>query len=708
MLFTAFSFCVLICLFFTSCAEEKGKLQVPGPELKPVILEKHGHERKDDFYWLRERDNPKVIAYLEAENRYFESAMAHTKGFQTTLFNEIKGRIKPADQSVPYKEDGYYYYSRYEEGKEYPLYCRKKGELSAHEEIMLDVNQLAEGYNYFSVRVRNVSPKGNILAYAKDTTGRRFYTLCFKNLEAGTILKDEISNVTGNLAWANDNKTVFYGKQDPQTLRSHRIYRHILGTDTETDELVYEEKDDTFRTYVGKTKSKKYIMISSRQTMTTEVRYLDADIPQREFTVFLKRKRGHEYTVDHYKDSFLITTNLDAENFRLMKTPLSDRSIEKWQEMIPHRKDVFLENLEVFKDYLVLKERKDGLVRIRIIPWNGSEEHYLGFHDPAYSAWIGQNPEFDTPVLRYVYTSMVTPRSTYDYTMQTRDQKLLKQDEVLGGFESANYRTERLHAKARDGVMVPISIVYRKEMKRDGTNPLLLYGYGSYGASMDAGFKGDILSLLDRGFIYAIAHVRGGQELGKQWYEDGKLLKKKNTFYDFIDCAEYLIKEKFTGKGKLYARGGSAGGLLMGAVVNIRPDLFTGVAAGVPFVDVITTMLDETIPLTTSEYDEWGDPNIKKYYDYILSYSPYDNVEAKEYPNILVTTGLHDSQVQYWEPAKWVAKLRCLKTGDGMVLLKTNMEAGHSGASGRFRRYKDTALVYAFFLNLSGRIESSN
>ena len=540
------------------------------------------------------------------------------------------------------------------------------------------------------------------MAYAEDAQGRRIYTIRFKNLATGETLPDVIPEVTSNMTWANDNRTLFYAKQDLETLRSCRIYRHVLGTDPAEDVLVYEETDDTFSAHVLKTKSKRYIMIISSQTLSNEYRYLDAGDPTGAFTSFLPRERGHEYAVDHFENRFFIHTNHEAKNFRLMSTPLDRTGKEHWEEVIPHRPDVLLEGFEVFRDHLVLEERREGLVQIRVMPWDGSQEHYLEFAEPAYLAGTNVNLEFDTTVLRYGYTSMTTPSSIYDYDMVTREKTLLKQEEVLGEFDSADYRTERLHATAADGVRVPISLVYRKGMERNGRNPLLLYGYGSYGHSLDAAFGSARLSLLDRGFVFAIAHVRGGEEMGRAWYEDGKLLKKKNTFTDFIACAEHLIEERYSSRDRLFAMGGSAGGLLMGAVVNLRPDLFKGVVAQVPFVDIVTTMLDPDIPLTTGEYDEWGNPNDKEYYQYMLSYSPYDNVAARDYPHMLVTTGLHDSQVQYWEPAKWVARLRAVKTDPNRLLLKTNMEAGHGGASGRFKRYREIALEYAFLLDLAG------
>ncbi|MCH8956437.1 S9 family peptidase [candidate division KSB1 bacterium] len=698
-------FSILSLLFVCTvlAAEKRSDVKPPMAKVKPKKLENHGHVRTDNYYWLKERENPEVIDYLNAENDYTDAVMAHTKDLQDELFEEIKGRIKQDDSSVPYKLEDYFYYTRYETGKEYPLYCRKKGSLEGTEEIMLNVNKMAEGHDYFAVRGRKVSWNQDLLAFAADTVGRRIYALQFKNLTTGEILPDMIPAVTGNMAWANDNKTLFYAKQDPATLRSFQIYKHTLGTDSATDPLVYEEKDDTFRCYVSRTKSKKYIVIGSSQTLSNEYRYLDAHNPEGEFSIFMPREREHEYNIDHYGDHFYIRTNLNAKNFRLMKTPVAKTAKENWREVIAHRDDVFLQNFEMFNDHLVVGERKDGLRQIRVISWDGSDDHYLNFGEPAYLAYVSTNPDFNTTTLRYGYQSMTTPNSIYDYDMISKKKVLLKQDEVLGDFSSENYVTERFYATAHDGAKVPISIVYRKGIKMDGSNPLLLYGYGSYGNSIDASFNSARLSLLDRSFIFAIAHIRGGQEMGRQWYDDGKLFKKKNTFTDFIDCGKYLVKEKYTSSDKLFCYGGSAGGLLIGAVLNMAPELFYGAAAAVPFVDVVTTMLDDSIPLTTSEYDEWGNPNEKDSYDYMLSYSPYDQVEAKNYPHLLVTTGLHDSQVQYWEPAKWVAKLRALKTGNNRLLLKTNMEAGHGGASGRFKRYKEIAFRYAFFLDLAGK-----
>ena len=668
----------------------------------PTRLEKHGHTRVDDYYWLRQRESAEVISYLNIENERAAKEMAHTRDFEERLFEEIKGRFKQTDMSVPYKRDDYYYYTRYEQGKEYPIYARKRDSLDRPEEIMLDVNALAEGHEFFSVGGTAVSSGQDILAYAVDIEGRRIHTVHLKNLSTGEILPDVLPTVTENLAWANDNKTLFYGKQDETTLRQFQIYRHVVGTDPAMDQLVYQEDDETFVAYIFKTKSKKFLMIVSAQTISQEYRYLDADDPHGEFKIFLPREREHEYHIEHFHDRFIIRTNDHAKNFRLLSTPMEKPERKHWQEIIPHRDDVYLGDFELFKDYLVLEERTRGLTQIRIVPWSGGEDHYLQFDEPAYRASLGANLEFDTVTLRFEYTSMKTPQSIYDYNMATRQKALLKREEILGGFDPDHYMTERLFARAKDGTEIPISILYRKGMERDGRSSLLLYGYGSYGLSIDAAFASPRLTLVDRGFIFAIAHIRGGQEMGRQWYEDGKLLKKKNTFEDFIACAEFLIREQFTSTEKLFAMGRSAGGLLVGAISNMRPDLFKGIVAEVPFVDVMTTMLDASIPLTTGEYDEWGDPNQKEYYEYMLSYSPYDNVERKAYPAMLITGGVHDSQVQYWEPAKWAAKLRELKTDDNRLLLKTNMEAGHGGASGRFRRHHETAFSYVFLLDLAG------
>jgi oligopeptidase B len=677
--------------------------QPPKAQIIPKQLTIHGQTRVDNYYWLSERDNPKVLDYLKAENDYTLAVLKPAEALQEKLFKEIVGRIKQTDLSVPYRSEGYYYYTRFEEGKDYPVYCRKKGSLEAPEEILLNVNEMAQGHGYYAVNGYSVSPDGNLISFGVDTVSRRKYTLHFKDLRTGQILPDAIVNTAGPAAWAADNKTVFYTQIDDTTLRPQKIFRHVLGRPGDTDKMVFHEADETFNTYVYKSKSKKYIFIASEQTLSTEFRFIPADRPEAEFKVFQPRTHDLEYSVDHYKDKFYIRTNLDAKNFRLMTAPLDRTAKENWAELVPHRPDVLLEGFELFTGALVLGERKNGLVQIRIMPWDKKvPEHYVDFGEETYAAYPDENPEFDTEWLRYSYESLTTPASTYDYNMVTKEKKLLKRQEVLGGFDAAKYRAERHYATARDGVKVPVSLVYRKGFVKDGRAPCLLYGYGSYGYSTDADFSSARLSLLDRGFVFAIAHIRGGQEMGRSWYEDGKLFKKKNTFTDFIDCADYLVAQKFTNPGRLFAEGASAGGLLMGAVVNMRPDLFKGVIAGVPYVDVVTTMLDKSIPLTTGEFDEWGNPENKEYYDYMLSYSPYDQVEAKKYPALFVTTGLQDSQVQYFEPAKWVAKLRALKTDKNPLVLWTNWEGGHGGVSGRFRRLNQTAMEYAFILDLAG------
>ena len=678
-------------------------IPVPLATKKPKELTIHGVTRTDPYYWLNERENPEVIDYLTAENQYTDTLLAHTKAFQEKLYNELVGRVKQTDMSVPYKDNGYYYITRYEEGQEYPIHSRRKGTMESNEEILLDVNVLAKGFDYYAVGGKTVSPDNKLMVYSEDTLSRRIYTLRIKNLTTGELLPDIIPNTSGGATWAEDNKTIFYATKDT-TLREYKIWKHKLGTSVSKDQVVYEEADETFGVFVYKTKSKKYIIVGSYSTVSQEYRYLDAANPDGELKMFQPRKRGLEYGIEHYNDFWYVRTNKDAKNFRLMKTPLAATTEDNWTEVIPNRDDVLLEGMDVFKNYLVLSERKAGITQLRVIPTQG-KEHYIEFGEKAYVAGTSINPEFDTDILRIYYQSMTTPNSTYDYNMNSKQKTLLKQQEVLGGFNPEDYRSERIMVKVRDGVEVPVSLVYHKDTPLDGTSPCLLYGYGSYGASMDPGFSMSRLSLLNRGFVYAIAHIRGGEEMGRQWYEDGKLLKKKNTFNDFIDCGQYLVDHKYSSPKGLYAMGGSAGGLLMGAVVNMAPDLWAGIIAAVPFVDVVTTMLDESIPLTTGEFDEWGNPKEKESYDYMMSYSPYDNVAAKNYPPILVTTGLHDSQVQYWEPAKWVARLREMKTDKNPLLLHTNMEAGHGGASGRFRQFKETALEYTFLLDLAGKLD---
>jgi len=676
--------------------------QPPVAKKVPHEITAPGGTRTDDYYWLDERDNPDVLAYLEAENAYTAAMMKPLRKLEDTLLAEMKGRIKEDESTAPYELNGYWYYTRYVEGGEYPLHCRRQGGPEGPEEIMFDGNALAAGHRYFALRGLEVSPDTRLAVVAVDTVGRRFYTLRVKDLVTGAMLDDAIPDVTPNATWALDNRTLFYVKQDPETLRAYQVWRHELGTPVAADHLVYQEDDDTFSVGVSRTKSDRYLLIDSDQTLSTEYRILEADDPTGEFRVFQPRQRDLEYHVDHQGGRFLVRTNLFAANFRLMECPLDKTWLANWREVVPGRDDTLLEHVEVFRDWLVLTERYGGLSHLRILPADGGPDHTLDFGEPTWAVWTAENPEMDTDVLRYGYTSLTTPRSTFAYDMRTRAKTLLKQEEVLGGFDPAAYEEEYLHVKARDGVEVPVSLVHRKGLKKDGSAPLLLYGYGSYGFSSSPWFRSSVLSLLDRGFVFAIAHVRGGQEMGRQWYEDGKLLHKKNTFTDFIDCARGLVAEGYTAPDRTFAMGGSAGGLLMGAVVNMAPDQWKGVVAHVPFVDVVTTMLDESIPLTTGEFDEWGNPRDKVYYDYMLSYSPYDNVEAKAYPAMLVTTGLHDSQVQYWEPAKWVAKLRAMKTDKNPRLLRINMDAGHGGQTGRFRSLEETAMSYAFILDLAG------
>jgi len=676
------------------------------PSVKKIskTLEIHNDVRIDNYYWLNDRENPEVIDYLNAENDYTKVMMAHTEAFQKNLFEEMKGRIKEDDSTVPYKLNGYWYITKYETGKDYPIYLRKKGSLDAEAEILFDCNEMAKNHSYFSLGGISISPDNKMAAFSTDTVSRRKYTVQIKNLETGAILDDKIENTTGSATWANDNKTLFYTMKDEVTLRSHKIFKHKLGSEAKNDVEVYHEADETFNTFVYKTKSKKYIIIGSSSTLSSEYRILSADTPDGEFKIFQERTEDMEYSIAHYDDAFYVISNCDgATNFKLLKTTETATGKDNWKDLLPHREDVLLEDIEIFKDYLVVNERENGLNNIRIISWDGSEDYYLPFNSETYTSYIGNNPDFDSDVMRYGFNSLTNPSAVMDYNFKTKTSEIKKEQEILGGkFNKENYESKRVWATARDGVKVPISLVYKKGIKLDGTNPLLQYAYGSYGSTIDPSFSTIRLSLLDRGFIYAISHIRGGEYLGRHWYETGKLLTKKNTFTDFIDCSKFLIEEKYTSNKHLYAYGGSAGGLLMGAIINMNPELYNGVLAAVPFVDVVTTMLDDSIPLTTGEYDEWGNPNNETYYHYMKSYSPYDNVEAKAYPNMLVTTGLHDSQVQYWEPAKWVAKLRELKTDSNKLLLQTDMDSGHGGASGRFESLKEVALEYAFLLDLEG------
>jgi oligopeptidase B len=673
-------------------------IKPPVAAIKPHTFKEHGNTRIDNYFWLKERENPEVIAYLNAENAYCDEMLKDTKADEETLFNELKARIKENDESVPYLDGGYYYYNKYVQGKDYAINFRKKGSLEGKEELLMDENERAKGHTYYDLGSLEISNDNNLLAYSEDTVSRRLYVIRFRDLTTGKEFEEVLQNTTGEAVWASDNKTVFYVDKDTETLMERKVYRHVIGTPQSKDVLVYEEKDEEFSLSIGKTKSKKYIEIVSNSTLSTEVLLLDADKPDGKFVPFLPREEDHEYSLTHDGVNFFVVTNWKAKNFRLMQTTTAfNKSKNDWAEVIAHRKDVLLEGLDIFKNFMVVEERKEGLLNMRFINRNTKEEHYLNFGEPTYTAYTSYNPEYDSDVIRYRYTSLTTPMSTYDYDMASRKKVLMKEQEVMGGgFSRENYISERVYAITADGVKVPISLVYRKGTPKDGSALLYQYAYGSYGSSMDAYFSTARLSLLDRGFVFAICHIRGGQEMGRLWYEDGKLLKKKNTFTDFIACSEFLIKEKYTSAEKLVASGGSAGGLLMGAISNMRPDLYKVIVADVPFVDVITTMMDSSIPLTTYEYDEWGNPNEKKYYDYMLSYSPYDQVKKQAYPNMLVTSGLHDSQVQYWEPAKWVAKLRTLKTDNNVLLFKTNMEAGHGGASGRFSALKEVAFEYNF------------
>ena len=683
----------------------------------------HGDTRVDDYYWMRLTDEQKsakekdrhtqeVVDYIDAENDYTESRLKHTKKFQDKLFDEIVGRIKKDDESVPYLDNGYFYYTRYEKGKEYAIHCRKKGSLDSKEEILLDENVLAKGHDYFAVGGMDVSPDNQWMSYGVDLVSRRIYTIYFKNLVTGDVLKETIPNSTGSVAWANDNKTVFYTSKNEVTLLPEKIWRHKVGTDSAKDELVYEEKDESFYNGVYRSKSGEFIIIWNSSTLVNDYHILSANDPDGEFNNFSPRGTEHEYSIDHYQDKFYIITNWEAKNNRLMETSENATDMGNWKEVIAHRNDVHLLGMEIFKDHLVLNERKDGLRGLRVINQKNGQDEYINFGEQTYTARISVNEEFNTNILRYGYTSMVTPSSTYDYNMNTGEITLMKQQEVVGGYDQSLYRSERHYALARDGQPVPISLVYKKDLKNDPTfnnqgapdNPqnLLLYAYGSYGSTRDPYFSSTRLSLLDRGFIYAIAHVRGSQIYGRQSYDDGKMLNKKNTFTDFIDAGKYLVKEGLTDPNHLFAEGGSAGGLLIGAIVNMAPELWKGTIAAVPFVDVVTTMLDASIPLTSNEWDEWGNPEEKKYYDYMLSYSPYDQVIDQVHPNMLVTSGFFDSQVQYWEPLKWMAKLRDNWQGENVLYLHMNMDAGHGGKSGRFRRYREVALEYAFLFDLVG------
>jgi oligopeptidase B len=714
-------FSALICVIFAAgCKSDikmNKKVKTPKAEIQAKSLTIHNSTRIDNYFWMRLTDEQKIAknkdvqtqkveAYLNSENEYFNQVTASTNNFQKELFEEMKGRIKEDDTSVPYFRNQYFYITRFEKGSQYPIYSRKKENLEANEEILFNVNEEAKGHEYFQLGGLNVSSDNNLVAFATDTVSRRQYTIQIKNLETGKILSDKIENTTGASVWSNDNKTLFYTKKDPLTLRSSSIYRHILGTDASEDVVVFEEKDETYNTYVYKTKSHKFIVIGSSSTLSSEFRIISADNPYGDWKVIQPREDNLEYSLAHYGDYFYIQTNKDnATNFKLMKTPVNKTTKENWVDVIPHREETLLEDVSIFKNYLVIEERTEGISKIRIKTWDGKEDYYLPFDEETYSAGVYSNPEFDTDVIRYSYNSMTTPNSVIDFNMKNQTKDVKKEQEVLGGkFNKNNYKSERVWATARDGKKVAISLVYHKDTELTKDTPLLQYAYGSYGYTISDGFSTTRLSLLDRGFVYAVAHIRGGQYLGREWYNNGKMMDKKNTFFDFIDCSKFLIENNYTSAKHLYAMGGSAGGLLVGAVSNLNPELYNGIIAAVPFVDVISTMLDESIPLTTGEFDEWGNPKEKEAYDYMLSYSPYDQVQAKDYPNMLVTTGYFDSQVQYWEPAKWVAKLRELKTDDNILLLHTNMDVGHGGASGRFDALKETARDYTFILALENKL----
>jgi len=667
----------------------------PAAKRAPREIAMHGDTRVDEYYWLRDRDNPDTIAYLEAENQYTASVMEPAADLREKLYNEILGRIKEDDVSVPARKEDWFYYTRTERGKPYGISCRKYASLDAPEEILLDLNLLAAGQNYFRIGAFSVSPRHNLLAYSIDVAGDEAYTVYVKDLAAGALLSDSIANTYDTLEWANDNATFFYTVLD-EAKRPFRLYRHVLGF--KSDELIYEEQDARFWMGLSKSRSERFIYIGLHSKLTSEVRYVRADEPLSEMRVALPRAQGVEYGLSDHGEYFYIRTNQSAKSFRLMRTPIDAPSDRDWEEVIPERAGITIERVDTFESFLVLSERDRGLPGIRVSPASdpACDFHYIEFPEPAYSAGLTGNLEYRTDTLRFAYTSLITPPSVFDYNMDTRERELKKQTEVLGGYDPSLYASERIFAAAGDGVAVPISVVYRKDTALDGTSPMLLYGYGSYGMTMDPGFSSDRLSLLDRGFVYAIAHIRGGGELGKPWHDDGKLLRKKNTFSDFIACAEHLIARHYTAADRLTILGGSAGGLLVGAVLNLRPELFHAAIAKVPFVDVVNTMLDPSLPLTIPEYEEWGNPEDKQYYDYIRSYSPYDNVEAKPYPALLITGGLNDPRVSYWEPAKWAARLRALKTNGNVLLLKTNMGAGHFGPSGRYDRLRETAFDYAF------------
>ena len=695
----------IVLITFASCQSNlKMKKNTPICKKKPELLSIHNQQRIDDYYWLNDRENPEVINYLNSENSYTDSQMKNTESFQKTLFNELKSRIKEEDQSVPYLFNDYYYWSKYEKGFEHPLYLRKKKD-SNIDEVILNGQDLSKDYEFFNIGDYDISENNQIMAYSYDTLSRRIYQIRIKNLITGKLFPETLENTTGSIVFANDNKTLFYVKKDPITLRSFQIYAHELGTDQSKDVLIFQEDDETFSCYAYKTKSNEYIVINSSSTLSDEYRLIPASSPHEKPKVFQKREKGLEYNIYHHGDFFYILTNQNHHNFSIKTCRKDGTNKENWKEFISGKEEVLIEGLDVFNDFLVISQRDRGLIQLFVMNLKTKTNHYIPFNEPTYVVGTSSNLMMNTSKLRYSYNSMVNPGTMYEYDMLTKENKVLKVKEIVGGYDQSQYISERIWASGRDGTKIPMSMVYKKGLQKNSENPTLLYAYGSYGYSIDPTFSSNRLSLLNRGFIFVIAHVRGGEDMGRKWYENGKLLKKKNTFFDFIDCGEHLIKENFCTSKNLYASGGSAGGLLMGAVINMSPNLFNGVIAHVPFVDVVTTMLDESIPLTTGEYDEWGNPNNEEYYNYMMSYSPYDNIQEIDYPNLLVTTGLHDSQVQYWEPAKWVAKLREMKTDEKLLLLKTNMKAGHGGSSGRFEYLKEIALDYAFLFKMENIIE---
>lgn len=693
-------------ILFGACAPPRP--QVPAAPQPPIAavhsyaVQSPNGVRSDNYYWLRDdaRMRPEVLDYLKAENTYYAAMTAHTKTLEDTLYNEIIGRIKQDDSTLPAKYKHFHYYTRYEEGHEYPVFARRRDSENAPEQVMLDGNAMAQGHDFFQIAAQEISPNEQLLAYADDTVGRRQFTIHFKDLGTGKSLPDEIPNTSDSAAWADDNKTLFYVENDPVTLLTVRVKKHVLGSDPATDPVVYEERDHSYYMSVTRTGDEKYVAIEEHSTLSSEIRFIPANQPKARFKVLAPREHDFEYHADHIGHRWIVRTNWNAKNFRVLEADdahIGDK--QRWHAIIPARDDVFISDIALFRNYLVIGERNNGLQRILIKPWNGGKEFFVKADDADYTTTIGDNREQGTDTLRYDFSSLITPNTVYDLDMKTGERTLRKRDPVLGGYNPANYVAERVWAPARDGTKIPVSLVYHRDFKKDGSAPLYQYGYGSYGISSDPRFSSPRFSLIDRGFLYAIAHVRGGQEMGRSWYENGKLLQKANTFSDFIDVTEFLVKQGYAAKDKVFAEGGSAGGLLMGAIANLAPQDYRGIAAHVPFVDVVTTMLDESIPLTTNEFDEWGNPKVTAYYNYMMAYSPYDNVKAQAYPAMLVTTGLWDSQVQYYEPTKWVAKLRAMKTDKNPLLLKVNMEAGHGGKSGRYQRYREVAEEFAFVID---------